>query len=297
MRHAACVLPALAVCLRYADEVMPVKDKDLQMLFSKPYDAALRDALRELVGLGDLGRTVEDALHGDPHAAGMYIGRYRELTQTLLGAAARARPEILIIDSLDEVQLRVPSGGQVGWLPAALEESAADAPFSPWAAALGLEEGIAVHALASLRAMMPDTLPLEPPPDPVRQLSLTALEARRFLREVRRRLNEDEPLLERIQQVFDLNVTGLGALFGVSRQAAQQWLERGVPADRQDKIAAVAAVADLLEHKLKSERIPGIARRPAEAYDGHSMLDLIAADRHQELLDITRASFDWTSPA
>ena len=73
-------------------------------------------------------------------------------------------------------------------------------------------------------------------------------------------------------------------MFGVSRQGAKDWLERGVPADRQNKVATVAAITDLLERKLKADRIPGIARRAADAYDGYTILELIALDRHGELL-------------
>jgi hypothetical protein len=39
--------------------------------------------------------------------------------------------------------------------------------------------------------------------------------------------------------------------------------------------------------------VPGIVRRPAEVYGGLTMLEMIAADRHEELLEFTRASFDF----
>jgi hypothetical protein len=38
-------------------------------------------------------------------------------------------------------------------------------------------------------------------------------------------------------------------------------------------------------------------RRPADAYGGKTMLELIAADEHGELLAQVRDSFDWTSAA
>ena len=40
----------------------------------------------------------------------------------------------------------------------------------------------------------------------------------------------------------------LGALFGVTRQAAGLWLTDGPPAARRAKAAAAAAIADLLAH-------------------------------------------------
>ena len=65
----------------------------------------------------------------------------------------------------------------------------------------------------------------------------------------------------------------------------------------REKAAAVAAVAELLSRKLKTERIPGIARRAATAYGGLTMLEMIERDRHLELLAIVRASFDWAQTA
>ena len=43
------------------------------------------------------------------------------------------------------------------------------------------------------------------------------------------------------------------------------------------------------------DRIFGIARVPAPAYGGLTMLQMIERDRHEELLEIVSASFDWAS--
>jgi hypothetical protein len=102
-------------------------------------------------------------------------------------------------------------------------------------------------------------------------------------------------LLDPIAETFELTETELGRLFGVSRQAVGQWRERGVPSNRKAKVATVAAIGDLLRHGLKQERIPGIARRPAEAYDGLSMLEMIERDRQDALQAEVRRSFDWGS--
>lgn len=104
-------------------------------------------------------------------------------------------------------------------------------------------------------------------------------------------------LLSTIQEPLELSKTELGRLFGVSRQAIDGWHEHGVPPARQAKAATVAAVVDLLTHRLKPERLPGAARRAARAYGGLTMLEMIERDRHEELLAITRRSFDWASTA
>src|SRR3954454_12542868 len=99
-------------------------------------------------------------------------------------------------------------------------------------------------------------------------------------------------LLDPVAEALELSETELGRLFGVSRQAVGQWRERGVPSNRMAKLATVAAICDLLEHRLKPERIPGIARRPAGAYGGLSMLKMIERDRQDELQALIRHSFD-----
>ena len=104
-------------------------------------------------------------------------------------------------------------------------------------------------------------------------------------------------LLDEIQVAFGLSKSELGRLFGVSRQAVDQWRVRGLPSNRQEKAATVAATADLLSHQLKAERLPGIARRPAAAYGGSTMLEMIARDRHRELLEGVRRTFDWSTTA
>lgn len=289
----------LAVYLRYGG-VVSVKDRNVpEMLFYAPFDQSLRELVADIGGshVSELGRAAEEALHGDSRAATVYVRAYQRLTRTLLGAAAESRPDAFTISAAGHVELQDRSGVRAGWIEAALDESAAEAPFSRWAALLGMREGVAMYALASLRALVPDSYPLDPPAtDGV--LAISNLDARRFLRGVRRYLNNaDEPPLERIQEIFALNYTELGALFGVTRQGVKDWVERGVPTGRLEKVATVAAIAELLERKLKPERIVDIARRPADAYGGLSMLDLIRQDRHRELLDITRSSFDWATAA
>ena len=106
-----------------------------------------------------------------------------------------------------------------------------------------------------------------------------------------------DTLLDSIDTPLALSKTDLGRLFGVSRQAIDGWHRDGVPARRQAKAATVAAVVDLLSHRLKPERIPGVARRRARAYGGLTMLEMIERDRHEELLDLTRRSFDWAATA
>lgn len=106
-----------------------------------------------------------------------------------------------------------------------------------------------------------------------------------------------DKLLSEITETFRLSKSELGRLFGVSRQAISEWERSGIPVSRQPKATVIAAIGDLLSHRLKRERIPGIARRRAPAYGDRTMLEMIAADQHEELLEITRRSFDWAVTA
>ncbi len=101
-----------------------------------------------------------------------------------------------------------------------------------------------------------------------------------------------------ISGVFDLNGTELGRLLGVSRQAAQKWLETGnLPSERRSKVLTTLQIAELLGRNLKPDRIPGIVRNPADWFDGKSILEMISEDRHVEVLDRVRKSFDWSATA
>jgi DNA-binding XRE family transcriptional regulator len=123
--------------------------------------------------------------------------------------------------------------------------------------------------------------------------------ARRFLRLVR--FYPDHPdkehPLRRVMDVFELSKTELASLFGVRRQAVDHWLERGVPTERQEKVQTLVAICELLERKLKAGGPGAVARLPAEAFGGRTMLELIATDRHREVLELLHEGFDWASAA
>ena len=136
---------------------MSVKDHDLEDLLSQPFDEKLRQRLVLLVGVAgmrELAHSAGQALHGNASAARVYVTQYRKLTQLLLEVAARIRPEFVSVNDKTVVLLD-PAAGSGGFLKAALDATAAEAPFSRWAALRGLEEGVALHALASLRSFLP----------------------------------------------------------------------------------------------------------------------------------------------
>ncbi len=106
-----------------------------------------------------------------------------------------------------------------------------------------------------------------------------------------------KPPLDRIATVLGLRTTELARLFGVRRQAVEQWRVHGVPGERQEQLATLGAVADLLLARLKPDRIPGVVRRSADAYGGRSLLEAIAAGEQTLVLDELRGAFDWAAAA
>lgn len=184
-----------------------------------------------------------------------------------------------------------------------LTDVVVDARQSPWQGGRDPVDRIGLTLLAQLRANVPGAVPLRVPAEgpPTPTIAVQTYQSRARFRWVALRMlaELDAPAdLARIQSTFDASKVELAGLFGVSRQAIGQWLDAGrVPAERAEKVAAVGALAEVLARNLKTERIPGVVRRGAEAYEGMTMLDLIRADRHMELLEGTRATFDWSVTA
>lgn len=252
-----------------------------QSLFTADWEE-LRPLLLTASGpsIEDLDVLVPKAVSGDPFVIADYVDAYRRLLKNLavgLDTMERANQTISI---------------------ALAEQGAMNAPFSPWVAVAGPGLGVAVYALSDIRRLVgragPDLpMPMAEFPD----WGLEESEIRHFMRTVWKALQQSEHPLQRIAEVFGLNLTQLGSLFGVSRQAVSQWFWDEVPASRQAKFATISEITDLLRRKLKEDRIPGVARKTAEAYEGSSMLELISSGRERELLSDIRASFDWSTTA
>jgi hypothetical protein len=250
----------------------------------------------------DIESSLPRALDGERDQVRAYVGAYRELTGRVLEAAGQARPDLVTIG--EDGQLRVyemkahrQTAAGVPWVKAALEQEAISAPFSAWVGALGPGAGTAGAVAAMLRSLLRGTVALTPPNGRLPEWELDERQVVRFSRAVLDELARSETPLEHISEVLGLTRTQLASLFGVRRQAIDQWAARGVPADRQEKLATIGEIADLLAGKLKRDRIPGVVRRAAAAYGDRSMLDAIAAGAEDEVLAELRDAFDWAAAA
>lgn len=265
------------------------------------------DAAEEIAGaaLKEIEMSVPEALGGERAQVRAYVEAYRQLRSRMLDAVGKARPDLIAFDEAHNVILLgdvkaqgVRDEESVLWLKAALDQEAMRAPFSEWVGTLGVGRGTAVAFVAQLRSMLRDTKPLALPREHhLPSWTLSDDEAVRFYRAVGDELARARTPLDRVASVLGVSRTELAQLFGVRRQAIEQWEARGVPGERQEKLATLDAIVDLLTAKLKPDRIPGVVRRPAAAYGNRSILEAIVASDEALVLDELRSAFDWAAAA
>jgi hypothetical protein len=212
----------------------------------------------------EVERALPRALRGEAAAARRYAKAWRGLVRALFAshdAAAAAA------DMLDHLALTAP------FHP--------DGPINALlSAAAGIISGMRTSSVSSPPAPLP-----------------APLEYERFAVAVLHELSGPGSDLTRLMSGWQLSISDAARLFGVTRQAVQQWLNDGVPAARQPKLLQILRIGDLLERNLELPRIPAVVRSDAGVYGGRSMLKMIADDRQDELFESVERSFDWASTA
>jgi len=99
--------------------------------------------------------------------------------------------------------------------------------------------------------------------------------------------------LGRVERAFGLSKSGLGRLFGISRQAVDEWLAKGVPASRNADVGRIADLAAALERRFIPERVPQIVRAAIPGLGGRTILDAIAADGPVPVLELLERAFSY----
>jgi DNA-binding XRE family transcriptional regulator len=77
-----------------------------------------------------------------------------------------------------------------------------------------------------------------------------------------------------VRDVFGLSKTEMGRLFGVKRQAVDQW-EAGIPPERSAQVNRLVELGQFLQRRLVPVRIPEIVRTPARGLQGKTMLAIL----------------------
>jgi len=100
--------------------------------------------------------------------------------------------------------------------------------------------------------------------------------------------------LRRAMTTLELTSRDIAELMGVKRQAVDKWLFAGPSVGRYSKIGAISEISDILRYRLRDGMPAIVVRRPADAYGGRTMLEVIAADEHEWLLRSVKESFDYS---
>jgi len=243
------------------------------------------------------GKTMPEALRGEWPAVVVLVNHWHALVQDVATAAAQVLPEA--VQALNGGLGIMTAGAQLSAEPLRLlDHLIAEVPFSPLLARFGLDVGVGVVAIDALRRLVPGC--------PALDLGTSAgfpdlpegVDPDRFRRLVDLAFRAMQPPWARVKDLFGLTSSDVAHLFGVSRQAVDQWEQVGaVPGARREKLANLLSVGELLERKLSPGRLPLVARRRADAYGGVTMLDMVAADRDGELRALTEAVLDWSGTA
>lgn len=237
------------------------------------------------------------ALRGEWPSVVVAVNRWRGLVDAVLESASDEVPDL--VRKVD---------GHFGILTAShivseepvryLDHLIADMPFSPLVARFGQDVGAGIVAIDAVRLLLPGFTQLRLGASPGWPGLPEGSDTNRYRRLVDIALRSMQPPLTRVRELFDLNTSEIAELFGVKRQAVEQWEQNGdVPAARREKLADLLSVGELLGRKLKPGRLPLAARRRADAYGGLTMLDMVRVDRGAELRELTERAFDWSATA
>src|ERR1700681_270456 len=242
--------------------------------------------LSDVSGRFDVFReAMPHALRGEWPAVTILVRHWHSLVDDIVKSAADELPQLVQRDN-DGFGI-VTASHHVSREPIHyLDHLISDVPFSPLLARFGQGVGIGVVAIDAFRMLLPGCPQLNLGMSPGWRDLPEGSDSPRFRRLVDLAIRSMEPPLFRVKDLFGLSNSEVANLFGVKRQAVDQWEQSGeVPTARREKLANLLSVGELLERKLSPGRLPLVARRSAEAYGGITMLEMMAFDRDGELRD------------
>ncbi len=98
--------------------------------------------------------------------------------------------------------------------------------------------------------------------------------------------------LRTIMAVWELTADDAASAFGVSGRQVEDWAKHGVPSDHVEALAVLATATEVLQARVKAERISEVVRRSAPQLGGRSLLDWVRQGRHGDVLDAVKRMFD-----
>jgi DNA-binding transcriptional regulator YdaS (Cro superfamily) len=222
----------------------------------------------------EVAEIAHDPRMGEAEAALARFGR----TGTVRDANTYARSCMSLVN--DAITAELPSGVRRNALRAAsvkaLDASFVTAGMSYQAGALVWALAHELHDLAETFGVAPAKLrPLRARGGTPASSALSAGQLMTLARELMR-MADTPDALDEIQQVMGLSSAETAALFGVTRQAVDQWRQKGVPAERMADVQRIRDVARVLYEELLPDRIPQVVRNAARGLGGRSILDVLA---------------------
>ena len=94
--------------------------------------------------------------------------------------------------------------------------------------------------------------------------------------------------LGHIRKVFALTRTDAARLFNVSPEAVTKWERNGVPVRRLAELDRCYQLAQMMQRRLRPDRLPALVRTPAPDFNNHNVLDVIAEKGTQPVFDYMR---------
>jgi len=252
----------------------------------------------ELEGIADRFEAFREArpnaLRGEWSAVTVFVRLWLTLVDEILQLACDELPN-LVQRVEDHISVCTASGTLSEEPVRYLDRMITDVPFSPLLARFGTGVGVGVVAIDAVRFLLPGCPALRVEVSPGCPDLPEGANTERYRRLADIALRSIQPPLVRVKDLFGLNTSELAELFGVKRQAVDQWERSGdVPAGRRERLANLLFVGELLERKLSPGRLTLVARRRADVYGGRTMLDLVAQGRDAELRSLTERAFDWS---
>ena len=104
-------------------------------------------------------------------------------------------------------------------------------------------------------------------------------------------------ILQNTMLTLGLSVHETADMMNVSPNEIGDWLRDGVPDTQHAKLGAVTQIADILSYRLKDGAVPEVVRTRSAAYGDRTVLEVLAADEHEQLLALINQSFDFHSVA
>ena len=98
--------------------------------------------------------------------------------------------------------------------------------------------------------------------------------------------------IKAIREALQLSGNELAGLFGVTRQAVEQWETKSVPVDKAAKIDRVAEVVGELAKRFKPQRLPVVVRNAMPILDNRSILQTLQTDGPSAIYEFFRR---WSS--